>query len=485
MDYDAVVSKLFERHRSVQSAGFSGDAYKPGLEAMADYSASLGDPQRRFRCIHVAGTNGKGSVCSMLAAALAACGLRVGLYTSPHLLDFRERIKIIRPAPAEGRYSRFAQHLISKEAVCEFLERYDREGLTFFEVTTGMAFWWFAQQNVDVAVIETGLGGRLDSTNIITPELSVITSIGLDHCDLLGSTRELIAGEKAGIFKSGVPALVWGRDPETQPVFERVAEATGSPLYFAEDFPLPPEARTGEYDLDGPCQEQNLRTVLAALDILYDFSLRTERVSENQPVAENGPGKRAQTVLRKHLSDNDLWNTVLEAVAHAGAITGLRGRWEILSRDPLVICDIGHNPPALAANFARLRTMMTQVVQTADHQERTPAQNATGGPLEGPPASPGPLLVVYGAMRDKDVAAISSLVPEDAEYFLVQPDTPRALPLPDLALKLKHLHHSCSGTVAQGVRDALDRARQIPGAIIYIGGSTYVVSEAISYLESL
>ena len=477
MDYSAVVEALYERHRSVRDAGFSGSAYKPGLDAMLSFADFLGHPEQHFRSIHVAGTNGKGSVCSMLAAALAARGLHVGLYTSPHLVDFRERIKIIGPVEAatngespssrgtvaardhvNGRGPRLferpdwsllkngrrmavggmsgakfsreeglsqecgglsASTMIPEEAVCEFLERYDREGLTFFEVTTGMAFWWFAEQKVDVAVIETGLGGRLDSTNIITPEISVITSIGLDHCDLLGSTRAEIAAEKAGIFKPGVPALVWGRDSESQPVFERIAATVGSPLYFAEDYPLP--ATNFTLDLSGPCQDINLRTVLAAQYILHFTP--TERQ--------------------------------LEALAHAARITGLRGRWEQLLEDPLTICDIGHNPPAMEANMQKLMGLGR------------------------------PVIIVYGAMKDKDVDDIKHYLPADATYYLVQPQTPRAMPLPDLALKLKSLNPIAAGTVQQGVGLALEHARQNPGAIVYIGGSTFVVSEAITYIESL
>ena len=418
MDYRSVVERLFERHRSVQTAGFSSEAYKPGLEQMFDYAAALGNPQRNFRSIHVAGTNGKGSVCSMLATALAASGFRTGLYTSPHILDFRERIKIILP-PGEAV-------MITEEAVCDFMEHYDRDGLSFFEVTTGMAFKWFADSGVDIAVIETGLGGRLDSTNIITPEISVITSIGMDHCALLGNTRAEIAAEKAGIFKPGVPALVWGRDPETQPVFERAAATVGCPLYYAEDFQIPDGI--GPLDLQGPCQEVNLRTVCAALAVI------------------------------------GLPATAPEAIAQAGAITGFRGRWEVLRRNPLVICDIGHNPQALAASFSRLEALRIHNM---------------------PPAARRPLIVVYGAMADKDVDGIVTLMPEDAEYILVRPDTPRAMGTGELALKLKAYNISVQPTVADGVRATLERAEQLHDAIIYIGGSTYVVSEAISYLESV
>ena len=406
MDYKSVVERLFERHRSVQTAGFSADAYKPGLEQMVSYAKSLGNPQDAFRSIHVAGTNGKGTVCSMLAAALASSGLRTGLYTSPHLIDFRERIKIVGPDGVE---------MIPENAVCDFMERYDRAGLSFFEVTTGMAFRWFADRGVDVAVIETGLGGRLDSTNIITPLISIITSIGLDHCSLLGNTRAEIAAEKAGIFKPGVPALVWGRDSETQPVFEAIASRTGSPLYFAEDFDLPTPPADACL---GGTEALDWRVALSALAIL---------------------GQSGYS---------------LETVADYKLATGLRGRWEQLCDDPTVICDIGHNPQALAANFARLE-------------------------------APRPLIVVYGAMADKDVDSIAPLMPTDAEYILVQPRTPRAMSLKDLALKLKRLNFTEQQSVAEGVREALLRARELPGPIIYIGGSTFVVSEAISYFESL
>ena len=420
--YSQTVERLFERHRSVQTAGFSSDAYKPGLGQMFDYAAFLGDPQLRWRGVHVAGTNGKGSVCSMLAAALAACGLRTGLYTSPHLVDFRERIKVLQPGA----------EMISEAEVCEFLESYDREGLSFFEVTTGMAFKWFADRGVDVAVIETGLGGRLDSTNIITPLISIITSIGLDHCALLGNTRAEIAAEKAGIFKPGVPALVWGRDPETLPVFESAAAAVGCPLYFAEDFPVP--EGFPPLDLTGPCQDINLRTVVAALAILQ----------------QDDSGLPATAALNPG---------VCEAIATAARITGLRGRWEHVLDKPLTICDIAHNPPALAVNMERLTALCK--------------------------AEKRPLLIVFGAMADKDEDSVATILPQEAEYFLVQPSTPRAMRTGDLALKLKRNCFSVQPSVAAGVQAALERAKLLPDPIIYIGGSTYVVSEAISYLESI
>ena len=244
-NYEKMLDELFARHPSVQKDGFTAGAYKPGLGGMMEFDARLGHPWRNFKTIHVAGTNGKGSVCSMLAAALAANGYKVGLYTSPHLIDFRERAKII-----EGGGWR----MISEEEVWDFVNGHELEDLSFFEITTGLAFSWFASQQVDIAVIETGLGGRLDSTNIITPELCIITSIGLDHCKMLGSTRAEIAAEKAGIFKPGVPAVVSEEDWETAGVFERKA------AHFA--------TVDGEY-------EENLRKKLALLDEMAAADVRT------------------------------------------------------------------------------------------------------------------------------------------------------------------------------------------------------------------
>ncbi len=304
LSYKKAINDLFNRHPSIQNAGFTAGAYKPGLNGMLSFSSATGDPWKQYKCIHVAGTNGKGSVSSMIAAGLASTGLRVGLYTSPHLVDFRERMKIISGDTWE---------MPSEEEVMDFLQKHSLDGLSFFEITTGMAFKWFADRKVDFAVIETGLGGRLDSTNIITPEVSVVTSIGLDHCALLGNTRAEIAFEKAGIFKPGVPAVVGARDPQTQPVFEKKAAETGSPLIFAEDF----EGPLFDTDLTGPHQRENLRTALCALD--------TIGIS---------PSK-----------------TALEHTAH---ITGFRGRWEKLLDSPETICDIGHNAAALELNFRRL-----------------------------------------------------------------------------------------------------------------------------------
>ena len=449
--YRALVEDLFSKHPSVQSAGFKAGAYKPGLEGMTAFDRSLGSPWKRFRTIHVAGTNGKGSVSSMLAAALSASGLKVGLYTSPHLVDFRERIKIIGPGTSQ-------MSMITKEAVWDFLTQKDLTGLSFFEITTGMAFWWFADQKVDAAVIEVGLGGRLDSTNIITPEISIVTSIGLDHCAMLGDTRAAIAAEKAGIFKPGVPALVATTDDETAPVFERIASEVHCPLFFADSsdcfvgrtHPLKTVATRGlvngrgpasagrdersevftgvgspdickiKLDLEGPCQSINLRTVLAALELMG--------------------------------VDPDM-----EAISRTAAITGFHGRWERLMDNPEVICDIGHNPAALELNFKRLAGLGR------------------------------PLVIVYGIMADKDLDGIAPLMPSGAHYILAAPSTERSLKVEALFERLgslrPDLETESAPSVADAVRRALELASGIPGSLVYIGGSTFVVSEAVTSLH--
>lgn len=410
MEYDKLIEDIFSRHPSVQVSGFGPKSYKAGLDAMRGFDAQLGSPWRKYRIIHVAGTNGKGSVSSMLASCLAASGLSVGLYTSPHLLDFRERIKIVGPK---------GWKMVSKDYVQDFLEtRPDEiEHLSFFEITTGLAFKWFADRKVDIAVIEVGLGGRLDSTNIIESELAVVTSIGLDHCALLGSTREQIASEKGGIFKSGAKALVWGHDAQTDPVFEECARITGAHLHYADELINDNALEAIDFDrmdLRGEYQRDNVRTALAALSLLG---------------IKAAPG----------------------AIEHTAQRTGLRGRWEILSEHPNVICDIGHNPAALARNFAQLGS------------------------------SGRPLTIVYGIMADKALDDIAPLMPADADYILCAPKGNRALPVQELHARLSMLRPELRLQDAPSVADAVKMAvskSQIE-SIIYIGGSTFVVAEAI------
>ena len=366
--YQAMVEDIFHRFPSVQKEGFSAGAYKPGLERQQAFEEALGHPSRQFRAIHIAGTNGKGSVANLLASALSACGLRTGLFTSPHLIDFRERI-------------RTADGLIPKEYVFDFLSNWvpwcTEHGLSFFEITTGLAFKWFADEGVDVAVIETGLGGRLDSTNILErPDLTIITSIGLDHCQLLGNTLEEIAAEKAGIFKTGVPALIGEWRVETAPVFE--AKARG-PIIFAERSQPSLWPRREEIlqamDLQADVQSQNLRTVLAAVDILKQM-----------------PGYLP-------LENSE---ALIDGIVHTAARMGFHGRWERLQEHPLVIADIGHNAHALQHGFAQLQALNR------------------------------PLIIIYGIMADKDLEAILPLFPAGAQYIFTAPATPRALPAAEL-----------------------------------------------------
>ena len=463
--YKDKLESIFKRFPSVQKVPF-GDAYKPGLEHMESFARLLGDPHLRYRTIHIAGTNGKGSVANMLASVLSAVGLKVGLYTSPHIIDFRERARILcppasiypdrarsaarrdlSPSPEELPSEPVCCSLVPQEYVYDFLCHYEKDmdelDLSFFEITTGLAFKWFADENVDVAVIETGLGGRLDSTNIITPDLSIITSIALDHCALLGNTLEAIASEKAGIFKKGVPALVGEYLAETRPVFEAKASQTGSSLTFAQDVELSMEERfesiLREMDLRGEYQAKNLRTVLSAVDILK------------------------RTPLYSGLSDQP---TVEDAIIHTASRAGFHGRWEALRKDPLVIADLGHNPAALKENFSQLERMMS----TGEYSS---------------------LIIVYAVMADKDLDGILPLMPTDATYVLTGLESTRALPPEDLARRFKEYRESagkpCRMVVTASAAEAVKTALSLDDGrnpLIFIGGSTYLLSEASSVLVS-
>ena len=418
--YEEKIDWLFSQFPTYQKVGKV--AYKPGIETMEAFDEALGHPHRQFRSIHVAGTNGKGSTCHMLAAGLAACGLKVGLYTSPHLVDFRERMKII-----EGDHFR----MVSKEFVEAFIDRWQgffvEHRPSFFEITTAMAFDFFAAEQVDIAVIETGLGGRLDSTNVITPILSVITNIGLEHCEHLGYTLAEIAGEKAGIIKPGVPAVVGEFLPETRPVFEAKAAACGSPLTFATEAEPCLDLKLGDLDLPGDYQVRNLCTLSAAVSVL------------------------------RPLLGLDL-DAFREGVCHAARNTGLHGRWETLREaDPMqhkakIICDTGHNAHGL-------RWVAEQVDRISCDYEN--------------------VFFILGLAREKDVDAIAPLLPRNVRYIWTQASSPRALPAVDLANAMSD--HGLSGHVAFTVADALAEAdkKATDKDLIFIGGSNFVVCEVI------
>ena len=443
--YQSMLQDLFRRFPSFQQAGTA--AYKPGIENMLVFDQLTGHPHRKFKVIHVAGTNGKGSVSSMLTSVLSASGLKTGLFTSPHILDFRERARIVQGDSLE---------YISKDFIWDFCERwhdtFDHLDLSLFEISTMMAFEWFASEGVEVAVIETGLGGRFDSTNIVTPVLSVITNIGLDHCNILGDTLPEIAFEKAGIIKPCVPVVVGESDPEIDSVFERKVLYTNLPepkfmgsrteimslLTFADK--VAPtmwdkhERILSRMDLQGACQKHNLRTVLAALDVL------------------DVPFDRA---------------CVAEAIERTAARTDFHGRWERIMEDPMVICDIGHNEHGLKLNMKRLSEML-----------------AAG--------ECGSLVIVYGIMSDKDFHNIVHLLPAEAHYVFTSAPGPRALPAEALAQKyvaycaeegIPCAPYQVEQDPSKAMKMALETASDMHEPLIYVGGSTYVVAEIIRWFK--
>ena len=452
--YNEMLGKLFVRFPSFQKVG--AGAYKPGIANMEFADQLMGHPHRKYKIVHVAGTNGKGSTSNMIASALASVGYKVGLYTSPHILDFRERMRVItcHPERSEGSYT-----LISKQDVWNFVqqwqETFDHLDMSFFEITTLMALNWFADQKVDYVVLETGLGGRLDSTNIVTPVLSVITNIGLDHCDMLGDTLPEIAFEKAGIIKPCVPVVVGESHEEIDEVFERKVLYTNLPetsfmgnrnaimslLTFADK--VEPklwdrhEVMLSKMDLKGEYQRKNLRTALAALGVL----LKT-------PAASSSDVSDAR---------------VIDAIVHTAERTGFRGRWEKISDDPYMICDIGHNEHGLKYNFAQLARMK----QSGEVSK---------------------LIIVYGSVADKDVDAVIHLMPEDATYIFTQASGKRALPASVIYEKYKTFCESsgrsceevfCCESVELAMAKAEELASAVSGSLVYVGGSTYVVSEAV------
>ena len=454
--YKEMIDALFMRFPSFQKVG--AGAYKPGVGNMEFIDQLLGHPHRAYKIIHVAGTNGKGSVSNMLVSVLAALGYRVGLYTSPHILDFRERIRVV-----DGGRDAVSPdvRLISKESVWDFIETwretFDHLDMSFFEITTAMALHWFAVQEVDFVVLETGLGGRLDSTNIVTPLLSVITNIGLDHCDLLGDTLPEIAFEKAGIIKSGVPVVIGESNAETDPVFERKVLYTNLPepkfmgsrsmimslLSFADKTePMLWDRHKdilAAMDLQGAYQEKNLRTVLAAVSTLL------------ASVPE----------LSEALAVSGMEN-VVSAIEHTAVRTGFRGRWEKLSDNPLIICDIGHNAHGLKYNFAQLQHMKSEGRCTD-------------------------LVIVYGSVADKDLDSVLPLMPADAYYVFTQAGSRRALPAADILARFIEAYPAGKACAVADVAAAVARAKEIASdparcsdnPLVYIGGSTYVVSEAV------
>ena len=382
-------------------------AYKEDLTNTIELLEYLDNPHQRFKTIHVAGTNGKGSTSHMLASVLHEAGFKVGLYTSPHLKDFRERIKV------NGR-------MISKNAVSTFVAQnktfFEANELSFFEMTVGLAFSYFEKKAVDIAIIEVGLGGRLDSTNVITPEVAVITNIGLDHTQFLGDTLSKIAREKAGIIKPNVPVVIGETLPESKVVFTEIADKNKASISFAEN----QDASKYETDLLGDYQELNKRTVLSALTVL-----------------KNQGWKLSEKAVVKGLK-----NTVQN--------TGILGRWQVLQDNPKVICDTAHNPDGLKLTLNQLKS---------ETYER--------------------LHIVLGTVDEKDLSTILSLFPVDAVYYFCKPDVPRGLNIKTLEHKAATfgLFGEVYLSVKMAYRNALKNANE--NDVIFIGGSTFTVAEVL------
>ena len=433
MTYQEAVEYLYTQTPLFQNVG--QEAYKEGLYNTVTIDRHLGCPHKLFKTIHVAGTNGKGSVSHTLAAILQASGLKTGLYTSPHLTDFRERIRVNGKPVSQDYVVRFIPN--NKD----FLEPLHP---SFFEVTTAMALSWFAEQEVDVAVIETGLGGRLDCTNIITPALSIITNIGYDHMKFLGDTLSQIAFEKAGIIKKNVPVVIGEHTPETRTVFERKAEEVGTNIVFAQDnckiishkYISPGKViyQTAaltelESGLGGLCQEKNANTILTALEVLQ----------------QNRKFSITEQAIRKGFKD-------------VCRMTGLRGRWQLVSKKPDIICDTGHNSHGLK--------------YIAQHLEELSSKPGFGQ-----------LRIVMGMVNDKDVSYVLALMPRNARYYFTQASVKRALEassLRDMA-RQAGLTGRVYGTVAQAVSAAQREASAQD--LIFVGGSTFVVADLLTMPE--
>ncbi len=406
MTYEETVEYLFHVTPVFEKTGAS--AYKEGLSNTHALDEHFGHPHRQFKTIHVAGTNGKGSCSHTLAAILQSAGYKVGLYTSPHLVDFRERIRI------NGQ-------CISKEYVVDFVEQersfFEPLHPSFFELTTAMAFKYFAEQAVDIAVIEVGLGGRLDCTNIITPVLSIITNISFDHTQFLGNTLAKIAGEKAGIIKKNVPVVIGETTPETLPVFQKKAAAKSAPLHLADAFEV---AHDYDFELKGLYQQKNKQTILCAVNCLKDvFTIPEEAIKIG--------------------------------MAHVCELTGLTGRWQTLQTRPLVICDTGHNVGGWQYLAEQIKAQTCKTLR-----------------------------IVFGMVDDKDINTVMQLLPKQAVYYFTQASSHRAIPVHKVQEigKAHQLEGTTFSNVKDAYQQALSDAH--PDDFIFVGGSSYLVADLLT-----
>jgi len=423
MNYQEAIDYLFSQLPMFSRIGLP--AYKANLDNTLALSKAFQHPERKFKSIHIAGTNGKGSTSHMLAAVFQSAGYKTALYTSPHLLDFRERIRINGQMIPEARVANFTA---ANKQLFEEIKP------SFFEMTVAMAFDWFAEEKVDIAIIETGLGGRLDSTNILTPELSVITNISYDHTNLLGTTLDEIATEKAGIIKQHVPVIIGEKQSPIENVFTNKAEKTNSTIYFAEDLAevsrsepawlihVPGESRHIRVNpqLSAMYQQKNICTVSAAI-----------------------------LVMRK-LGWNIPDNAWIRGINESVSITGLRGRWELIRNNPRVYADIAHNEAGISA-------LLKQIQQCTFKK----------------------LHIILGMVNDKDISKVLSMMPLHAEYYFCNAALPRALDAAELA-KMAGAHH-LKGAVIKPVKDALNKAIELAAEddLLVVCGSAFVVAEAL------
>ena len=406
MNYNETVNWMFQQLPQYQLQGAT--AYKADLSNTLLLVDHLGNPEKKLHCIHVAGTNGKGSTSHFLASVLQEAGYKVGLYTSPHLKDFRERIKI------NGK-------MISEDSVWQFINKnkpfFEANQLSFFEMTVGLAFDYFVIEKVDIAIIEVGLGGRLDATNVITPLISVITNIGFDHMQFLGNTLEAIAGEKAGIIKPNVPVVIGEYTTETKPVFETKAKATNSEIYFASDL----VSETYPSQLLGDYQIQNKKTAIQTIKVL--------QLQNNFKITEDN-------------IKTGFWSVIEN--------TGLLGRWQQLGESPKIICDTAHNLDGLKIVIKQIQKEYFETLH-----------------------------IVLGFVNDKDLEEILPLFPKNAIYYFCKPNIPRGLDA--FVLKEKAAEYNLYGEIFSSVSNAYQSAKQKVNSndFIYIGGSTFVVAEVL------
>ena len=417
MNYQETIEYLYHATPVFEHVGAS--AYKPGLQTTERLDERYGHPHRMYKTIHVAGTNGKGSCSHSLCSILQEAGLRVGLYTSPHLIDFRERIRV-NGIPVSEQYV--------VDFVEDFIQWNRDEKLTpsFFELTTALAFKYFADERVDIAVIEVGLGGRLDSTNIINPLLSVITNISFDHTQFLGNTLASIAFEKAGIIKSKTPVVVGETNEETRPVFENKAIEVEAPITFAEEYALP--TPLPEFELKGSYQDKNLRTILCAAEELKHIGILNETI--------------------------DVQEAIKKGLTKVCSNTGLRGRWETLRQQPKVVCDTGHNSAAW--------------IYLSEQIKKQPCRA---------------LRIVFGMVDDKDIDAVLAMMPQNAVYYFTQATTHRAIPSSHVA-ELASAHQlagRCFLSVSEAYEAALKDASK--DDFVFVGGSSYVVADLLTYCK--